>query len=159
MINYSVYKSPIAVLLLLADTRGLLEIRFAKNEAQALAQVDTGWSESGAVFADCFTQLTAYFAGEVMTFDLPLVYSGTDFQQQVMRALQKIPYGETCSYGALAQQLGRAGAARAVGAANRRNPLPIVVPCHRVIGANGALTGYAGGLKIKGQLLAIEAPI
>jgi len=157
MINYKLYDSPVDTLLLLADGRGLLEVRFAGNAGDALAQVEDGWREGGDVLDDSAKQLDAYFAGELTEFDLPLVYSGTDFQQQVMRALRDIPYGETCSYGEMAKKLGRGGAARAVGSANRRNPLPIIVPCHRVIGANGDLTGFAGGLDVKRKLLAIEA--
>jgi len=156
MINYKLFDSPVGTLLLLADARGLMEIRFAGNEGDALAQVEENWCEGGEVLIDCVAQLDAYFAGELTEFDLPLVYSGTDFQQQVMHALQDIPYGKTCSYGELAKKLGRDGAARAVGSANRRNPLAIVVPCHRVIGANGDLTGFAGGLDVKRKLLAIE---
>jgi len=155
--NYKIYDSPVDTLLLLADERGLLEVRFAGNHADALTQLEGGWSEGGDVLVDCTKQLDAYFAGELTVFDLPLVYSGTDFQQQVMRALRDIPYGKTCSYGEMAKRLGRDGAARAVGSANRRNPLPIIVPCHRVIGANGDLTGFAGGLDIKRKLLTIES--
>lgn len=157
MINYKIYSSPVDKLLLMADERGLLEIRFAGDEADALVQIDGSWSEGGELLGECVKQLDAYFAGKLTEFDLPLVYSGTDFQQQVMHALRDIPYGETCSYGELAKKLGRAGAARAVGSANRRNPLPIIVPCHRVIAANGDLTGFSGGLDIKRKLLAIEA--
>lgn len=156
MINYTVHDSPVDTLLLLADERGLMEVRFAGNTGDALGQVEGGWSEGSDVLVDCVKQLDAYFAGELTEFDLPLVYSGTDFQQQVMHALRDIPFGETCSYGELAKKLGREGAARAVGSANRRNPLPIIVPCHRVIGANGDLTGFAGGLEIKRKLLEIE---
>ncbi|MEZ5523589.1 MAG: methylated-DNA--[protein]-cysteine S-methyltransferase [Pseudomonadales bacterium] len=154
MINYHFYQSPVGALLLLADSRGLLEIRFAEGEEQRLLEPD--WVEDQAVFEPCIGQLDAYFAGKLTEFDLPLVYSGTEFQQQVMHALETIPYGQTCSYAELAKKLGREGAARAVGSANRRNPLPIVVPCHRVIGANGDLTGFAGGLDIKRKLLALE---
>jgi len=156
MMNYVLYDSPVDTLLLLADTRGLMEVRFVGNKGDALAQIDDSWNEGGDLLADCVKQLDAYFAGELTEFDLPLVYSGTDFQQQVMHALREIPFGETCSYGELAKKLGRNGAARAVGSANRRNPLPIIVPCHRVIGANGDLTGFAGGLDIKRKLLTIE---
>lgn len=154
--NYKVYDSPIDTLLLLADERGLLEVRFAGNHADALIQLDDSWHEGSNVLTACVKQLNAYFDGKLTGFDLPLVYSGTDFQQQTMHALQDIPYGETCSYGELAEKLGRSGAARAVGSANRRNPLPIIVPCHRVIGANGELTGFAGGLDIKRKLLLLE---
>jgi methylated-DNA-[protein]-cysteine S-methyltransferase len=159
MINYKLYNSPVDTLLLLADARGLLEVRFVGNAGDALAQVEDRWREGGDVLDDSAKQLDAYFAGELTEFDLPLVYSGTDFQQQVMRALRDIPYGETCSYGEMAEKLGRGGAARAVGSANRRNPLPIIVPCHRVIGANGDLTGFAGGLDIKRKLLTIEGAV
>ena len=101
-------------------------------------------------------QLSAYFAGEPVTFDLPLLPTGTAFQQQVWQQLCKIPYGETCSYGDLASDLNNPKAVRAVGAANGKNPISIIVPCHRVIGANGTLTGYAGGLDRKAWLLNLE---
>ena len=106
MINYTLYDSPVDTLLLLADARGLIEVRFAGNEGDALAQVEDDWTGGGEILADCVKQLDAYFAGELTEFDLPLVYSGTDFQQQVMHALQDIPYGKTCSYGELAEKLG-----------------------------------------------------
>lgn len=101
-------------------------------------------------------QLREYFAGARTTFDVPLDMSGTDFQRQVWKALLRIPYGETRSYQEIAAELGRPTAARAVGAANGRNPLSIVAPCHRVVGASGALTGFAGGLDVKARLLALE---
>ncbi len=101
-------------------------------------------------------QLEEYFAGVRTVFDLPLAPGGTPFQQAVWRALTAIPWGETRSYGQLAREIGRPGAARAVGMANHRNPLPILIPCHRVIGAGGSLVGYAGGLELKQALLALE---
>ena len=101
-------------------------------------------------------QLREYFAGARRTFDLPLAPHGTAFQQRVWAALRAIPYGETCTYGELAAAIGSPNASRAVGMANHRNPIPIIIPCHRVIGANGTLTGYAGGLEIKRKLLALE---
>lgn len=159
MTQYHWYDSPVGLLLLLGDERGLFEIRFMNNKQQVTSQIKAGWQEKRAAFDDCIAQLDAYFAGELTRFDLPLVYTGTDFQQQVMQALQAIPYGQTCSYGELAKKLGREGAARAVGAANRRNPLPIVVPCHRVIGASGALTGFSGGLDKKRKLLTLEGAL
>ena len=103
------------------------------------------------------TQLDEYFAGDRQEFDLPLAPAGTPFQRQVWEALASIPYGEVTSYAALADRLGRPGSARAVGAANGANPLAIVVPCHRVVGADGTLTGYAGGLDAKRTLLTLEA--
>ena len=104
------------------------------------------------------TQLDEYFAGTRTRFDLPLRLHGTPFQVEVWEQLRRIPYGETISYGELARRVGNANASRAVGLANGQNPLPIVVPCHRVIGANGKLTGYGGGLPIKARLLELERP-
>lgn len=101
-------------------------------------------------------QLAAYFAGELTDFNLVLAPEGTDFQLAVWTALQKIPYGETCSYGDIANRIGKPEASRAVGAANGQNPLPIVIPCHRVIGSNGSLTGFGGGLDCKQFLLRLE---
>ena len=101
--------------------------------------------------------LLAYFAGERRDFDLPLAPAGTDFQRAVWDALRAIPYGQTRTYGEIAAAVGRPKAVRAVGQANHVNPLPIFIPCHRVVGKNGALTGYAGGLDLKGALLALEA--
>ncbi len=107
-------------------------------------------------FAAAAAQLTAYFAGQLTEFDLPLSPAGTDFQRKVWAGLQAIPYGQTVSYGELARRLGRPAASRAVGLANGRNPIAIVVPCHRVIGADGSMTGYGGGLDRKRFLLALE---
>jgi methylated-DNA-[protein]-cysteine S-methyltransferase len=103
------------------------------------------------------TQLAEYFSGERKDFDLPLKLNGTEFQVSVLEALLEIPYGETTSYGAIAKQIGRPKAVRAVGAANGRNPIPIIVPCHRVIGSSGDLTGFGGGLDTKEALLRLEA--
>ena len=105
---------------------------------------------------DCARQLRAYFDGSLTVFDLPLNPQGTLFRRKVWAALQQIPYGETCSYGQLAASLGCSGAARAVGGANHRNPISIIIPCHRVIGADGSLTGYGGGLAMKEWLLRHE---
>jgi methylated-DNA-[protein]-cysteine S-methyltransferase len=117
------------------------------------------WIEDDARLADARAQLTAYFAGELREFSLTLAPGGSPFQKQVWAALVKIPFGETTSYGALAAALGHAGSARAVGSANRTNPIGIVVPCHRVIGADGTLTGYAGGIERKKYLLDHEAAV
>jgi methylated-DNA-[protein]-cysteine S-methyltransferase len=113
--------------------------------------------DEAAPFPEARRQLAAYFAGDLREFDLPLSAGGTPFQRQVWDALMKIPYGETVSYGELARGLGNPGAARAVGLANGNNPIGIIVPCHRVIGANGKLVGYAGGMPNKQALLALEA--
>lgn len=114
------------------------------------------WVPEPGAFPDAVAQLRAYFAGERTEFDLPLRLEGTPFQQTVWAALREIPYGETWSYGRLADHIGRPGAARAVGLANGRNPIGIIVPCHRVIGADGSLTGYGGGLPRKQALLQLE---
>jgi methylated-DNA-[protein]-cysteine S-methyltransferase len=112
---------------------------------------------ASAVLSEPLAQLRAYFRGELHTFEIPLDLRGTDFQRSVWAALQRIPFGETTSYGALAGELGMAGGARAVGAANGSNPVAIIVPCHRVVAADGSLGGYAGGLALKRWLLELEA--
>lgn len=115
------------------------------------------WVEDATAFSDVVAQLAAYFAGKRTGFDVPLRPNGTSFQQRVWDALSDIPYGETASYGEIAARIGQPGAARAVGMAIGRNPITVIVPCHRVIGANGALTGYAGGLQAKQVLLDLES--
>ena len=115
-----------------------------------------GWEPDADAYGDAVEQLDAYFAGELTDFDLELRLEGTPFQQEVWAALREIPYGETWSYGRLADRIGKPGAARAVGLANGRNPIGIIVPCHRVIGADGSLTGYGGGLPRKQLLLQLE---
>lgn len=143
------YLSPVGLLRLAAREEGLCRIEFLRDSAP-------GKDRPHALLGEAARQLDEYFAGQRRTFDLPLCPSGTAFQRQVWQALRAIPYGETRSYAQIAAAVGRPRACRAVGMANHRNPLPIVVPCHRVIGAGGALTGYAGGLEIKKQLLALE---
>lgn len=133
---------------------------FIVQEGDALIRMD--WTGAAPVppstplLCRAAQQLDAYFSGRLTQFDLPLAPHGTPFQHAVWAQLRRIPYGQTCSYGALAARMGRPGAARAVGMANHCNPLPILIPCHRVIGASGRLTGYAGGLEKKRILLALE---
>ena len=115
------------------------------------------WVKDAKPFGEVIRQLRDYFSGRRAEFDLPLTPEGTPFQQEVWRAVAAIPYGETRSYGDIARQIGRADAVRAVGAANGQNPLPIVIPCHRVVGSDGRLTGYGGGLPLKKRLLALES--
>jgi methylated-DNA-[protein]-cysteine S-methyltransferase len=119
----------------------------------------TGWQRHDRAFVDVATQLKEYFEGRRREFELPLAPEGTPFQLRVWNALLEIPYGETISYGELAARIGDRSASRAVGLANGSNPLPIVIPCHRVIGSNGKLTGYGGGLPIKERLLALEGAL
>jgi len=147
---YGFLDSPVGRLLLARDPAGVRFIHFRPHKPAA------GWERHDAAFGDVATQLTAYFEGRRRTFELPLAPEGTPFQMRVWNALLEIPYGETISYGELAARIGDRSASRAVGLANGSNPLPIVIPCHRVIGSNGKLTGYGGGLPIKARLLALE---
>ena len=150
--RYSTLTTPIGELMLTADDDGALTAVHLPNRHPDPA----GWERDDEHLAAARRQLTEYFAGERTTFDLPLRPAGTPFQLRVWDLLQRIPYGETASYGEIARELGHPTAARAVGAANGRNPIAIVVPCHRVIGSNGSLTGYAGGLECKRALLDLE---
>lgn len=154
---YKTTASPVGELTLVASGAGLAAVLWPNDDPRRVRLGPRTWDEAHPVLCAAERQLAAYFAGRLRSFDLPLDPAGTAFQRQVWQALQAIPYGETRSYGALAAALGRPSAARAVGAANGRNPLSIVVPCHRVVGAGGALTGFAGGLAIKARLLALES--
>jgi methylated-DNA-[protein]-cysteine S-methyltransferase len=153
-IAYTYIESPIGTLLLAADANGLQQILFSTDGRPA--RPDPAWQEDATALAEVVRQLKAYFAGELESFNLLLAPKGTPFQQKVWSELQQIPYGETVSYGELARRIGNPKASRAVGLANGSNPISIVIPCHRVIGANGKLTGYGGGLPIKEKLLALE---
>jgi methylated-DNA-[protein]-cysteine S-methyltransferase len=152
--SYTYLNTPIGPLLLASDDAGLCQISLARDGVPA--RPDSDWRKDPSVFGEPIRQLCSYFAGQLETFDLPLAPAGTPFQQKVWRELCKIPYGETISYGELARRIGNPNASRAVGLANGSNPIPIVIPCHRVIGSNGKLTGYGGGLAIKETLLALE---
>jgi methylated-DNA-[protein]-cysteine S-methyltransferase len=151
---FTYIESPVGTLLLAGAAEALRTIRLPADGGPAPA--DPAWESRPAAFRDGVAQLHSYFAGTLRRFELALAPVGTPFQLRVWRALLEIPYGETTSYGALARTLGAPGAARAVGLANGRNPLPIVIPCHRVIGGDGSLTGYGGGLRIKRFLLDLE---
>ncbi len=155
IIHYDEMESPVGMLRLVADREGLREIWFEHERHPK--QADPGWVRAEAPLQFARAQLDEYFAGERQDFELPLHPIGTPFQLTVWQELRGIRYGETISYGELARRIGNPKAMRAVGAANGRNPLPIVVPCHRVIGADGSLTGFGGGLPIKLHLLSLEA--
>jgi methylated-DNA-[protein]-cysteine S-methyltransferase len=155
MMRYCEIPSPVGRLRIAGDDAGLRGISF-ENRFSPAAVAD-GWRWTEEPFREAVAQLEAYFAGELRRFDLALAPEGTSFQREVWSALTRIPYGETVSYGELARRLSRSNAFRAVGAANGRNPIPIIIPCHRVIGADGSLTGFGGGLPIKRQLLELEA--
>jgi methylated-DNA-[protein]-cysteine S-methyltransferase len=154
VISYTQIDSPLGLLLLAADDAGLREILFVNGRHHAQPKAE--WKENAAPLKDTIRQLHSYFAGKLETFDLPLAPEGTPFQLEVWHRLCEIPYGETTSYGELARRIGNPNACRAVGLANGSNPIPIIIPCHRVIGSNGKLTGYGGGLPIKEKLLALE---
>lgn len=152
---YTEVSSPIGPLLLVADEAGLRRIEFVQGRHPA--RPDPAWEENPKALDATARQLREYFAAKLTDFDLPLAPEGTLFQKKVWKALCHIPYGETISYGELARRIGNPQASRAVGLANGSNPIPIIIPCHRVIGSNGKLTGYGGGLPIKEKLLALEA--
>ncbi len=145
----------IGELLLAGEQDELALIGFPEGSMRRDPESD--WIYNEAPLATVRQQLSEYFAGERKSFDVPLALEGTEFQVSVLEALLDIPYGETTSYGAIAKQIGRPKAVRAVGAANGRNPIPIIVPCHRVIGSSGDLTGFGGGLDTKAALLRLEA--
>jgi methylated-DNA-[protein]-cysteine S-methyltransferase len=151
---YTQIESPIGPLLLAADDAGLRQILFVNGRHPA--KPESSWKEDRVPHGETIRQLKAYFAGHLENFDLQLAPEGTLFQLGVWRSLCEIPFGQTISYGELASRIGNPKASRAVGLANGSNPIPIVIPCHRVIGSNGKLTGYGGGLPIKEKLLALE---
>lgn len=154
-VTYTHMDSIVGPILLARVEAGITHILF--HNSKYPAKIRDTWREDTRGLREAMDQLRTYFAGKLMDFDLPLAPAGTPFQKKVWSALREIPCGETWSYGRLAAHLGFPEASRAVGAANGRNPIAIVVPCHRVIGADGKLTGYAGGLNIKKALLDHEA--
>lgn len=159
MTYYTKYKSPVGELLLISNGEHLTGL-YMENSAHPV-EVQSEWieSEHSPVFQKTVVQLSEYFNGTLTSFDLPLKMQGTAFQKKVWAALEEIPYGETISYKKLATRIGNPKASRAVGLANGKNPISIIVPCHRVIGANGDLVGYGGGLRRKAQLLELEKSV
>ena len=145
--------SPVGLLTLAGKDGRLRHLRMVDQTYEPSRE---GWTQDVDAFAEAISQLDAYFAGELLDFDLELDLVGSEFQRRVWAALLTIPYGETRSYGQIAAQIGSPNASRAVGLANGHNPIGIIVPCHRVIGANGSLTGYGGGLERKKSLLDME---
>ncbi|MCX2779890.1 methylated-DNA--[protein]-cysteine S-methyltransferase [Microbulbifer thermotolerans] len=155
MINYEIYTTRFGAVAIAADTRGLVALAFHSDARPVCA--GSHWDRRSSALTDSAAgQLEEYFTGKRREFDLPLCPRGTDFQCRVWEALQRIPYGETRSYRQQAEAMGNPKSVRAVARANGANPIAIVIPCHRVIGADGSLTGYAGGLDIKARLLALE---
>ncbi len=156
---YTSMESPVQTLLLTSDGTALTGLYLVEHTRAAEIGADWICRDDAAPFLEAKRQIAAFFKGELKEFDLPIRMIGTAFQQRVWNALRNIPYGSTLSYGELAQRVGNPNASRAVGLANGRNPLSLIVPCHRVIGANGKLTGYSGGLRRKEALLAFEAAV
>jgi len=152
---YTTFESPVGPLLLAGNADALRLVSFESSKHAAPPQAD--WKQDKAPFAEVVRQLQAYFRGELREFDVPLALQGTEFQRRVWNALRGIPYGETISYLQLAERVGNPKAVRAVGLANGSNPIPIIVPCHRVIGSDGSLTGFGGGISTKKKLLELES--
>ena len=150
--KYTFVATPIGEILVAGDAEAVHEIHFK-------AKPNDGWVRDDDALHVASVQLRSYFSGKRLDFDLPLVLHGTEFQRAVWTELQRIPFGETTTYAALAERIGKPSAVRAVGAANGANPIPIVIPCHRVIGSSGSLTGFGGGLPVKRWLLDHEAHV
>jgi methylated-DNA-[protein]-cysteine S-methyltransferase len=159
MMYYTFVESPIEPILLTSDGQSLTGVYMDVPKRNPRIGEDWVRGDDAAPFPEARRQLACYFEGKLTQFDLPLAATGTPFQQQVWQALKAIPYGTTLSYGEVARRIGTPSASRAVGMANGRNPIGIIVPCHRVIGANGKLIGYGGGLPRKEALLAFEAAV
>ncbi|MGH7621010.1 MAG: methylated-DNA--[protein]-cysteine S-methyltransferase [Gemmatimonadaceae bacterium] len=156
---YRVVDSPVGRLTLVASDAGLAAILWDNDRPQVVSVGDAAESNDHPVLVETARQLEEYFAGTRKRFDLELDFAGTEFQRKVWAALLTIPYGETRSYAQIARQIGQPTAVRAVGAANGKNPISIVAPCHRVIGSTGSLTGFGGGLPAKAQLLELEGAL
>ena len=155
-LHYSLCDSPAGPLAIVMSERGLMGLHFNGRAEIPPARPKAEWIEDAASTAAVRKELEEYFAGRRTEFDLPLALEGTEFQRKVWRKLQEIPYGETISYGELAKRVGNSKASRAVGSANGKNRIPIVIPCHRVIAGDGGLGGFGGGLSTKEKLLALE---
>jgi methylated-DNA-[protein]-cysteine S-methyltransferase len=151
---YDIIESPVCPILLAGDEEGLKHVIFLKGEKQV--KIPDNWVKNKEFFREAERQLEAYFSGKLKSFDLKLASEGTDFQKAVWKALYEIPYGETRTYKDIATSIGRPKACRAVGLANNRNQIAIIVPCHRVIGSTGKLVGYASGVDVKEFLLELE---
>lgn len=153
---FKTFNSPLGQLKLVASEKGLAAILWENDNPKRVPLVSPREDADNAYLIEAERQLRQYFEGDRQKFSLPLDFVGTEFQKSVWQALLTIPFGETRTYGQIARQLGKAKAVRAVGAANGRNPISIIAPCHRVIGASGELTGFAGGLEVKATLLNLE---
>lgn len=156
MTYYTRFHSPLCDIIIVGSSHGLHRLHLCTGEGQASFHLAPTWQRKDEFFTQTTIQLQQYFAGQRQRFDLPLTPQGTPFQRRVWEELSRIAYGELRSYKEIARAIGNPNAARAVGLANSKNPLPIIIPCHRVIGANGQLTGFSAGLKIKQELIRLE---
>jgi methylated-DNA-[protein]-cysteine S-methyltransferase len=154
MKHYCPCKTPIGILLLIGQDGFLEKLHFPRSARNIT--IPANWQKNCGVFSEVTDQLAAYFDGKLQSFRVQMHLEGTPFQKQVWEELQKIPYGQTAGYGEIARRIGNPGAARAVGGANNKNPIPIIIPCHRVIGHDGTMTGFGGGLELKKELLQLE---
>ncbi len=153
---YTRYQSSIAPIILAGDEDGLSRVYFDVPEAKEKLKIPPEWTENESFFADIIKQLDEYFAGKRKKFDVKLNLKGTEYQKKIWALLAEIPYGQTMTYSEVAQKSGNAKAARAVGGANGKNPVPVIIPCHRVVGAKNNLTGFAFGVDIKEKLIKLE---
>ncbi len=151
---YDICKSPVGDIIAVKEKKGLCRLGFQHGNNPV--QIPAHWKRDKKELKEIFNQINAYFSGELFVFDIRIAPLGTRFQMSVWSALMKIPYGQTASYGEIAAAIGNPKACRAVGTANGKNPIPIIIPCHRVIGANGRLAGFSSGIKIKKKLLEME---
>jgi methylated-DNA-[protein]-cysteine S-methyltransferase len=156
---YSLFSSPVGTLVLTSDGEALTGLHLPRHDGSPAPLPGPEWQQDDSVFREVRDQLRAYFAGERRSFKVPMRMIGTPFQRLAWEGLLTIPFGATISYAEQASRIGRPGSSRAVGAANGRNPIALIVPCHRVIGSNGTLTGYGGGLDLKEWLLQHEASV
>lgn len=156
MLYFTTFKTHFCNITVVGNEDGLRNLYLDTGDGKSTFRINESWKQDRTPFGDAIEQIQAYCHGELEQFTLPLILEGTDFQKKVWGALCEIPYGEVRTYGEIAERIGNKKASRAVGMANSKNPIPLIVPCHRVIGANGTLTGFAHGLAIKQNLLQLE---
>ena len=153
---YTRFTTPLCQVILAGDETGLAHLHLDTGQGNRVFEIQPHWEENPEFFGKARTQILEYAQGKRLAFDIPIAPRGTEFQRAVWKTLCQIPYGRLVSYGHIAREMGKEKAARAVGAANGKNPIPLIIPCHRVVGANGSLTGFAHGTEIKAKLIALE---
>lgn len=153
---YTTIKTDLSEIILMGDENGLSHLHLNAGKSKGQFKIDSKWIENRDFFSNIITQINDYFLGKRIQFDLKLNLQGTDYQKKVWHALMNIPYGETVTYKDIAIKIGNSNSARAVGMANNKNPIPLIIPCHRVIGSNGKMVGYAPGIDLKVKLLDLE---